>query len=485
TSNTEQDITEVEEKFNYKVGNTLVETLNDFGVNCSYVDTKVGPTFKRVKIKLKKGVSFKKVQGLGSDLVQQLGEELGFENPPMISVVPGAVVFDIPRLERQIAHFSDYVDLTSEIDINRIVIPGGVDVDGKYIEISLCDSNVYHTLGGGMTGGGKSQFEKAMVLYLALRYPPSLVKLALSDVKLVSLTCFNGLPHLIVPVAEDAANTLQIFDYLVAEQELRYEEFKRVGVENIKEYNQMFPDCPMPRIVSVTDECFDLLSDSTYKDSIEMNLMKLLAKAGAAGINIFLFTQRPDKDVIKPLIRSNCSGKVAFMVSRPEDSGIILGNPDDNRAASLLGSGDMLYKSPKGVMRLQGLFLGTKADFGDYLNQAMSTHKDTSCWDSGLEFSSFSIDNTSNHQTGVKNSNKSTTDSLVTNNQKEESSFNFNLDDLTKSQINLLHSRGYELHQILQEVFNLSRADGRKYRRIRDIVAEFISSLEDQNQDDI
>ncbi len=316
-SSTEQDISEVEEKFNYKVGDTLVETLNDFGVNCSYVDTKVGPTFKRVKIKLKKGVSFKKVQGLGSDLVQQLGEELSFENPPMISVVPGAVVFDIPRLERQIANFNNYVDLTSEIDINRIVIPGGVDVDGNYIEISLCDSNVYHTLGGGMTGGGKSQFEKAMVLYLALRYPPSLVKLALSDVKLVSLTCFNGLPHLIAPVAEDAANTLQIFNYLVAEQELRYEEFKRVGVENIKEYNQMFPDCPMPRIVSVTDECFDLLSDSSYKDSIEMDLMKLLAKAGAAGINIFLFTQRPDKDVIKPLIRSNCSGKVAFMVSRP------------------------------------------------------------------------------------------------------------------------------------------------------------------------
>ncbi|MEO1378314.1 MAG: FtsK/SpoIIIE domain-containing protein [Cyanobacteria bacterium J06635_10] len=308
--------------------------------------------------------------------------------------------------------------------------------------------------------------KKQWFFLTALRYPPSLVKLALSDVKLVSLTCFNGLPHLIAPVAEDAANTLQIFNYLVAEQELRYEEFKRVGVENIKEYNQMFADSPMPRIVSVTDECFDLLSDSTYKDSIEMDLMKLLAKAGAAGINIFLFTQRPDKDVIKPLIRSNCSGKVAFMVSRPEDSGIILGNPDDNRAASLLGSGDMLYKSPKGVMRLQGLFLGTKADFGDYLKQAMSIRSETSCWDSGLDFSTFSIENTSN-------------------NQKEESSFSINLDDVTKSQIHSLYSRGYELHQILQEVFNLSRGDGRKYRRIRDIVAEFISSLEDLNKDDI
>ncbi|BAZ40502.1 cell division FtsK/SpoIIIE [Calothrix sp. NIES-4101] len=201
TNNPDYDNIAIAENFNSQVGDNLVETLNDFGITCSYLDTKTGPTFKRIKIKLGKGVSFKKVQGLGSDLVQQLGEQLGFDNPPMISVIPGAVVFDIPRCDRQIANFADYVDLTNEIDINRVVIPGGVDVDGKYIEISLFDSNVYHTLGGGMTGGGKSQFEKAMVLYLALRYPPSLVRLALSDVKLVSLTCFNGvnvplnLPH--------------------------------------------------------------------------------------------------------------------------------------------------------------------------------------------------------------------------------------------------------------------------------------------------
>ena len=474
----------IQESFNSHVGNTLVETLNDFGIACNYLDTKTGPTFKRIKIKLGKGVSFKKVQGLGSDLVQQLGEQLGFENPPMISVIPGAVVFDIPRCDRQIANFSDYVDLTSEININRIVIPGGVDVDGKYIEISLCDSNVYHTLGGGMTGGGKSQFEKAMVLYLALRYPPYLVRLALSDVKLVSLTCFNGLPHLIAPVAEDAASTLQIFNYLVAEQELRYQEFKRVGVENINEYNQIFHDCPMPRIVSVTDECFDLLSDSSYKDQIEMALMKLLAKAGAAGINIFLFTQRPDKDVIKPLIRSNCSGKVAFMVSRPEDSGIILGNPEDDRAASLLGGGDMLYKSPKGVMRLQGLYLGTKADFQEYLSRATSMATNTPCWNSRLDFLSFNVNHKGESSHPIRTKlNKFITDSLV-NNQSEEFTFSITLDDFTKSQISSLHSRGYELHQIVQEIFNLSRAAGRKYKRVRDIVAEFIASLEEEDNND-
>ncbi|RUT01591.1 hypothetical protein DSM106972_066880 [Dulcicalothrix desertica PCC 7102] len=487
TGDDNQDIAIIQENFENKVGDVLVGALNDFGITCNYIDTKTGPTFKRVKIKLGKGVSFKKVQGLGNDLVQQLGEELGLENPPMISVVPGAVVFDIPRLDRQTACFADYVDLTSEIDINRIVIPGGVDVNGKYIEISLCDSNVYHTLGGGMTGGGKSQYEKAMVLYLALRYPPSLVKLALSDVKLVSLTCFNGLPHLVAPVAEDAASTLQIFNYLVAEQELRYQEFKRVGVENINEYNQLFSNCPIPRIVSVTDECFDLLSDTTYKDSMEMALMKLLAKAGAAGINIFLFTQRPDKDVIKPLIRSNCSGKIAFVVSRPEDSGIILGNPDDDRAASLLGGGDMLYKSPKGVVRLQGLYLGAKADFQAFLDTCMNVHTDMPCWNSGLNFSSFGVPVNSN--SGASNRqirnrlNKAITKSLL-HQETEVDSLNIDLDDLSKSQILSLYSRGYELHQIVQEIFKLSRADGRKYKRVRDVVYNFIATVEADDSDE-
>jgi DNA segregation ATPase FtsK/SpoIIIE, S-DNA-T family len=176
------------------------------------------------------------------------------------------------------------------------------------------------------------------------------------------------------------------------------------------------------------------------------------------------------------------------MVSRPEDSGIILGNPDDDRAASLLGGGDMLYKSPKGVMRLQGLYLGTKAAFQEYLNQGMSTVSDTPFWDSKLNFSSFNIgfkgETSSNNQTLRTKLNKLTTDSLVNNNQSEEFSFNIILDDFTKAQIYSLHSRGYELHQIVQEVFNLSRADGRKYKRIRDVVAEFIASLEEEDNND-
>jgi DNA segregation ATPase FtsK/SpoIIIE, S-DNA-T family len=140
------------------------------------------------------------------------------------------------------------------------------------------------------------------------------------------------------------------------------------------------------------------------------------------------------------------------------------------------------------VMRLQGLYLGTKAAFQEYLNQAMSTVSDTHFWDSKLNFSSFNTgfkgETSSNNQLLRTKLNKLTTDSLVNNNQFEEFSFNITLDDLTKSQIYSLHSRGYELHQIVQEVFNLSRADGRKYKRIRDIIAEFIASLEEEDNND-
>ncbi|MBC1298274.1 DNA translocase FtsK, partial [Nostoc sp. UCD122] len=163
-----------------QAGKLLVETLEDFNINAKYVDAKNGPTFNRIRVKLGRGVSYKKVEDIGNDLVQQLGEELGLKFAPMVSVVPGGVVFDIPRLDRQFAYFRDYFTFDGEPDIYSVSIPGGVDVDGTYVEIPLYSDNVTHILGGGRTRGGKSQFEKAAILYLVRRYPPSVVRLALS-----------------------------------------------------------------------------------------------------------------------------------------------------------------------------------------------------------------------------------------------------------------------------------------------------------------
>ena len=323
-------------------GKLIVDTLAEFKIAAEYLDAQIGPTFKRIKVKLGKGVSFKKIQDFGNDFVQQLGDVLNMDNAPMVSVVPGGAAIDVPRRDREIVYFKNYVDFSEPIDIHNIFIPGGVGVDGKYVDIPLSDENVTHILGGGRTRGGKSQFEKAAILYLARRYPPSVVKLALSDVKRVTFSKFSKLPHLIAPVAKDAASSAELFSLLVQHMEARYREFEKVGCETIAEFNRKhYPNLIMPRIASFIDECFDLLTDKEHCDSIELDMMKLLAKAGGAGIDIMLYTQRPDKNVINPLIRSNFPAKTAFATTRPEDSCIILGD-DNTLAANLLGYGDFL-----------------------------------------------------------------------------------------------------------------------------------------------
>ena len=130
-------------------GKLIIDTLDDFKIKANYIDSQCGPTFNRIKIKLGKGVSFKKIQDFGNDFVQQLGDKLNMETPPMVSVIPGGAAIDIPRSDREIVYFKDYVDFSEPIDIHNIVIPGGVGVDGQYVDIPLSDENVTHILGGG------------------------------------------------------------------------------------------------------------------------------------------------------------------------------------------------------------------------------------------------------------------------------------------------------------------------------------------------
>jgi DNA segregation ATPase FtsK/SpoIIIE, S-DNA-T family len=473
-----------------QAGELLVDTLEDFNINAKYVDAKNGPTFNRIRVKLGRGVSYKKVEDIGNDLVQQLGEELGLKVAPMVSVVPGGVVFDIPRLDRQFAYFRDYFTFEGEPDIYSVSIPGGVDVDGTYVEIPLYSDNVTHILGGGRTRGGKSQFEKAAILYLVRRYPPSVVRLALSDVKRVTFCKFDGLPHLVAPVARDAASTANLLDYLVEEMELRYQEFERhSSIETIAQYNSRFaPDCVMPRVICLIDECFDLLSDDNYCDRIETALMKLLAKAGGAGIHVLLYTQRPDKNVIDPLIRSNFPAKTAFVTTRPEDSCIILGDDKDKRAVYLLGYGDFLYKTTE-VLRLQALYVADDEDpeyFQQLLLEAKNQNDPYTAWKSGLDFDEFvaslygeSNDNGKSKATTATKTKQSKTDF--------EGSFSFKvqLDEEARNSIMNLHQKGYQLDEIVKAVFNLSRQDGRSYKKFRNVVEEFLNNFKGGGEDDI
>ncbi len=475
-----------------QAGKLLVDTLEEFSINAKYVDAKTGPTFNRIKVKLGRGVSYKKVEDIGNDLVQQLGEELNLKVAPMVSVVPGGVVFDIPRLDRQFAYFRDYFTFDGEPDIHSVSIPGGVDVDGTYVEIPLYSDNVTHILGGGRTRGGKSQFEKAAILYLVRRYPSSVVRLALSDVKRVTFGKFDGLPHLVAPVARDAESTANLLDYLVEEMELRYQEFERhSSIETIAQYNLRFaPDFVMPRVICLIDECFDLLSDDKYCDRIETALMKLLAKAGGAGIHVLLYTQRPDKNVIDPLIRSNFPAKTAFVTTRPEDSCIILGDDKDKRAVYLLGYGDFLYKTTE-VMRLQALYVADDEDpeyFQQLLLEAKNQNDPYTTWESGLDFDEFVASLYGESSSNDSGKSKAT---VVTKTEQYktdfEGSFSFRvqLDEEARNSILNLYQKGYQLDEIVKAVFNLSRQDGRSYKKFRNVVEEFLNSLKGGEEDDI
>ncbi|WP_243146677.1 FtsK/SpoIIIE domain-containing protein [Scytonema sp. UIC 10036] len=419
-------------------------------------------------------------------------EELGLKVAPMVSVVPGGVVFDIPRLDRQFAYFRNYVRFDGEADIYSVSIPGGVDVDGTYVEIPLYSDNVTHILGGGRTRGGKSQFEKAAILYLVRRYPPSVVRLALSDVKRVTFGKFDGLPHLIAPVARDAEATANLLDYLVEEMELRYQEFERhSSIETIAQYNLRFaPDIVMPRLVCLIDECFDLLSDDNYCSRIENALMKLLAKAGGAGIHVLLYTQRPDKNVIDPLIRSNFPTKTAFVTTRPEDSCIILGDDKDKRAVYLLGYGDFLYKTTE-VVRLQALYVADDEDpeyFQELLLSAKNQNDPYTAWESRLDFDEFVASLYGEGSSHDNDKSKPTASSKTKQSQTDfEGSFSFKvqLDESARNSIVNLHRKGYQLDEIVKAVFNLSRHDGRSYKKLRNIVEEFLNRLKGGDDSDI
>jgi S-DNA-T family DNA segregation ATPase FtsK/SpoIIIE len=277
----------------------------------------------------------------------------------------------------------------------------------------------------------------------------------------VTFSKFSKLPHLIAPVAKDAASSAQLFSLLVQHMEARYREFEKVGCETIAEFNQKhYPELIMPRIASFTDECFDLLTDKDYCNSIELDMMKLLAKAGGAGIDIMLYTQRPDKNVINPLIRSNFPAKTAFATTRPEDSCIILGD-DNTLAANLLGYGDFLYKTSTQITRLQALYVGDAEEpeyFEQLLEEAINQEDNFTAWKPN------DIEVFSDTKIGGK---------TFFNNAFGVEVF---LDEQSKNSILNLHAKGYAIHEIIKAVFNITRQDGKDYKKYRSTVENFLDN---------
>lgn len=336
------------------IGKDLVTTLESFNIGVEYQGAAVGPAFIRVKLKPNPGVKISSLLRLSADLQVQLG----IANPPLIAPQAGYVSVDLPRPDRQVARFENYIQSQATPLDTPVKIAIGVDLNGKLVEADLSDPNTCHFLVGGTTGSGKSEFLRSLLLSLLYRHSPQQLKIALVDPKRVTFPEFEQMPWLLSPVVKDSEDAIALMEQLVSDMEQRYRWFEAAKCPHLDAYNQQLiqrQKPPIPRIVCIFDEYADFMAEKEVRNALELSIKRLGAMARAAGIHLIIATQRPEAGVVTPIIRSNLPGRVALRTASEADSAIILGGKQ-TEAAYLLGKGDLLYLFGAQLQRLQSLF---------------------------------------------------------------------------------------------------------------------------------
>ena len=341
------------------IGRELVDILKSFNVNVEYIGAIAGTTFIRIKLKPGRGVKVASILKLAADLQVQLGVSC----PPLIATQAGYVSVDLPREDRQVAYFKDYIQPQQKSRDAAVSIALGVNLEGKLIEADLADPNTCHFLVGGTTGSGKSEFLRSLLLSLIYRHPPEQVKIALVDPKQVTFPEFTQMPWLLSPVVKNSDAAIALMTELVTEMEMRYQLFEAAKCSHISAYNQQQTanKDKLPRIICIFDEYADFMAEKETRNELEISIKRLGAMARAAGIHLIIATQRPEANVVTPIIRSNLPGRVALTTASEADSKIILGG-SSTEAAYLLGKGDLFFKVNGGLKRLQSLY-ASKIEF--------------------------------------------------------------------------------------------------------------------------
>ncbi|MCS6814090.1 MAG: DNA translocase FtsK [Cyanobacteria bacterium] len=334
-----------------EVGQQLVATLRSFGIETTYQGAAMGPAFMRIKLKPMAGVKVSSIVRLSDDLQVQMGLTM----PPLIAPEAGYVSVDLPRADRQVAQFEDYIRPQRRLPTDPVTIAIGIDLENRLIEADLSDPNTCHFLVGGTTGSGKSEFLRALILSLMGRYAPEHLNIALVDPKRVTFPEFAHSPWLYRPVVKDAEAAIALMADLVTEMEERYERFEQAHCADIRAYNQC-SRTPLHRLVCVFDEYADFMAEKEIAKQLEHSIKRLGAMSRAAGIHLIIATQRPEAKVVTPLIRSNLPGRVALRTASTADSAIVLGGKQ-TAAANLLGKGDLLYLAGAKTQRLQSLLV--------------------------------------------------------------------------------------------------------------------------------
>ncbi len=330
-------------------------TLNQFGVEGEVSGSKKGPTVTRYEIALEPGVNVKRVTSIQENLMMNLASKsIRIEAP-----IPGKpyVGIEVPNVKTEIVAFGNVVDTKDFMDDldHPLKVALGVDIDGENIYVDI--QAMPHGLIAGATNSGKSVCVNTVLVSLLIKNSPEDLKLILIDPKMVELTPYNDLPHLVTPVITDVKMAAAALQWAVNEMEKRYQLFAGSRARDIRSFNDNVKrglvDHPkMPYIVIVIDELADLMMVAPH--DVEDSIQRITQKARAAGIHLLVATQRPTTDVVKGTIKSNIPARIAFKVSSFVDSTTIL---DGAGAETLLGKGDMLLKRADRTHRLQGAYI--------------------------------------------------------------------------------------------------------------------------------
>ena len=356
----------------------LQQTLNTFGVKVTITDISQGPSVTRYELQPEQGVKVSKIVGLADDIKLNLAAtDIRIEAP-----IPGkaAIGIEVPNKENMTVALRDLLESKEFREFNsNIAFAVGKDIAGKTVVADI--AKMPHMLIAGATGSGKSVCINTLIMSILYKAHPDDVKLIMVDPKVVELSVYNGIPHLLIPVVTDPKKASAALHWGVSEMEDRYRKFADYNVRDLKGYNKKIETMPvcegeerpkkMPQIVIIVDELADLMM--VCPGEVEESICRLAQLARAAGIHLIIATQRPSVDVITGLIKANMPSRVAFSVSSGVDSRTIL---DMNGAEKLLGKGDMLFY-PQGYSkpaRVQGAFVSDKevSDVVDYLkNQTL------------------------------------------------------------------------------------------------------------------
>ena len=337
------------------VATKLQKTLYSFGVQAKVENVSVGPAITRYELKPAEGVRVSKIANLADDIALNLAAEtIRIEAP-----IPGkqAVGIEVPNTEKETVHFRDIVESDEFQDAkSKLSVALGKDVAGN---MAIADiAKMPHALIAGATGSGKSVCINTIITSIIYKAKPSEVKFVMVDPKVVELSVYNGIPHLLIPVVTDPKKAAGALAWAVQEMDNRYNVFAQKGVRDLKGYNALAEKeegmGKLPQIVIIIDELADLMMVAAKE--VEDSICRLAQKARAAGMHLIIATQRPSVDVITGIIKANVPSRIAFSVSSQVDSRTIL---DQVGAEKLLGKGDMLFYpsgSPK-PSRVQGAFV--------------------------------------------------------------------------------------------------------------------------------